>query len=98
MARVEIFYAQMCGLCHKAMDYFRDNGIPFDAYELTWGGDAFVDSEHTRDLYRRLGGDVDYVPQIFIDGKHIAGWKTLSAMIESGELRALLGEEKELDP
>jgi glutaredoxin len=91
MAKVEIFYAEMCGLCHEAMDYFKAQGIDFEAYEVTWTGEDWEDSEHAREMRRRCGPDVDFVPQIFVDGKHIPGWKTLSAMIESGELARLLG-------
>ena len=90
MARVEIFYAQMCGLCHEAMDYFCSRGVKFDSYEVKWVGDAFEDSDNSRELYRRCGKDIDFVPQIFIDGRHIPGWKTLSELIESGEIDAIL--------
>jgi len=92
MARVEIFYAQMCGLCHEAMDYFRGRGIEFDAYEVQWKGDGWVDSENSR-LMKERCGDVDFVPQIFIDGKHIKGWRTMEKLIESGEIDGLLEED-----
>lgn len=93
MAKVEIYYAQMCGLCHKAMDYFREKGIPFDAYEVKWKGDGWEDSENAREMRRRCGDDVDFVPQIFINGRHIKGWKTLSVLIESGEIDRELERE-----
>jgi glutaredoxin len=81
----------MCDLCHKAMDYFRERGIPVDAYELKWKGDGWEDSENARELKRRCGEDVDFVPQIFIDGRHIPGWKTLSELIETGKIEAWIG-------
>lgn len=89
MANVIVFYAQMCGLCHKAMDYFKEKGIPFDAYEVKWKGDGWEDSPNVR-LMKKMCGDVDFVPQIIINGRHIKGWKNLEPMIKSGELDKLL--------
>ena len=87
---IEIFYADICGLCHKAMNYFLKRGLPFRTYEVTWDGQAFVDSEHTRAMYARCGGTVDFVPQMFINGHHIPGWRKLEPMIHSGELEKIL--------
>lgn len=82
---VEVFYAEICGLCHQALAFFRERGISVAAYEVEWDGGRFVDSEHARELRRRCG-DVDFVPQIFIHGRHIAGWRQLEPMIQSGEI------------
>jgi glutaredoxin len=89
---IEIFYAQICGLCHKAMDYFRGRGLAFTAHEVHWdaAADAFVDSANTREMYRRCGKVVDIVPQIFINGHHVPGWRKLEPMIQSGDLDRLL--------
>jgi glutaredoxin len=88
---IEIFYADICGLCHKAMDYFRSREIPFIPREVHWDGEAddFVTSDNSREMKDRCG-DVDFVPQIFINGQHIPGWKKLEPMIESGEIETLL--------
>ncbi len=88
---IEIFYAEVCGLCHKAMDYFRGRNLEVTTREVHWDSqaDAFVDSVNTRDMKERCG-DIDFVPQIFINGKHIPGWKTLEPMIESGEIEQWL--------
>lgn len=89
---IEIYFADMCGLCHKTMDYFRGRGLAFQAYEVHWDErkNAFVDSAHARAMYARCGSEVDFVPQIFINGRHIAGWRKLEPMIHSGELDRLL--------
>ena len=89
---IEIYYAEICGLCHQAMDYFRSKGLPFTAHEVFWdeANDAFVDSPVRQALFDRCGGPVDFVPHIFIDGHHIPGWRRLEPMIESGELDGLL--------
>lgn len=90
--KIEIFYAEICGLCHKAMDFFRSRNLPIEKFEVHWdnAADAFVDSENTREMYRRCGMTVDFVPQIFVNGHHIAGWRKLEPMIASGEFEKLL--------
>lgn len=97
MAKIEIYYAEVCGLCHKAMDYFRSRDLPFTAYEVIWDGeaDAFVDDEHSRAMKQRAG-DVDFVPQIFInETTHVPGWRKLEPMIDSGEFDQLLGSSED---
>ena len=90
MPKIEIFFAQMCGLCHEAMDYFREKGLEFESHEVRWdaGADRFT-GENADEFYARCG-DLDFVPQLFINGRHIKGWKTLSALIESDEIDAIL--------
>ena len=96
MADVEIYYADMCGLCHQAMDVFREKGIEFEAYRLEWDGEnnEFKDSEYARELYRRCGEKVDFVPQFFIHGEWISGWAELEPMIQSGEFDKMLQREE----
>lgn len=94
MATIDIFYAQMCGMCHKAMDALTERGIPFRSHEVKWDSEAgeFEDSENSREMYRRCGEKVDVVPQIFINGKHVAGWRGLEPLIESGEFDRMMKE------
>lgn len=87
---IEIFYSSICGLCTEAMNFFRSRGLTFHARGVEWGGDAFVDSENTRAMFKKCGGPVDFVPQIFVNGTHIAGWRKLEPMIKSGEFDRLL--------
>lgn len=89
---ITIYYAEVCGLCHKAINWFRERDLSFFAHEVEWDKEAerFVDSENTRAMYEACGEEVDFVPQIFINGRHIPGWKTLEPMIESGEIEKLL--------
>ena len=94
---IDIYYAEMCSLCHEAMDYFRARGIPFRAIELRWKNGAWVDSEQAREFVRRCG-PVDFVPQIFIGNRHIAGWRTLSQLIATGEVEELLKSVPERTP
>ena len=80
------------------MDFFRGRNLPFTKLEVIWDGAAntFADGENTREMYRRCGGPVDFVPQIFINGHHIAGWRKLEPMIASGEFDRLLALESRL--
>ncbi|HMO03450.1 MAG TPA: glutaredoxin domain-containing protein [Kiritimatiellia bacterium] len=86
---IELFYADICGLCHKAMDYFRSRGLSFTAHEVFWDHDRFRDTPSARAMKERCG-DVDFVPQIFVNGVHIPGWRKLEPMIQSGEFDRLI--------
>ena len=87
---IEVYFAQICGLCHEAMGYFRSRGWSFEAHEVFWDGEKFTDTDTTRAMYRRCGGTIDFVPQIFINGHHIPGWRRMQALIASGEFERLL--------
>lgn len=93
---IEIYYADICGLCHKAMDYFRSRGLDFTAHEVFWdaAADRFTDTETAREMHARCGGEVDFVPQIFVRGTHIPGWRTLEPMIANGAFDRLLAETR----
>ena len=89
---VDVYYARVCGLCTKALEFLRSRGVTFTAYAVEWDSQAerFVDSENTREMYRRCGEEVDFVPQFFFGDKHVKGWRKLEPMIESGEIDAWL--------
>ena len=91
--QIDICYARVCGLCTKALEFFRSRGVTFTAYAVEWDADneEFVDSENTRTMYDRCGKKVDFVPQIFIGDTHIKGWRSLQPMIKSGEIDKILG-------
>ena len=92
MQPIDVYYASVCGLCTKAIEFFRSRGVTFRAYAVEWDGekDEFVDSENVREMHHRCGETVDFVPQMFIGDKHIKGWRSLEPMIESGEIDSLL--------
>ena len=91
--KIDIYYADICGLCTMAIEFFRSRGVTFTAHAVKWDGpnDKFVDSENTREMFRRCKETLDFVPQIFIGDVHIKGWRKLEPMIASGEINALLG-------
>lgn len=92
---IEIYYADVCGLCHKAMNYFRSRDLDFTAYEIEYDRekDAWVPSPTVNEMIVRAG-EVDFVPQIFVNGTHIPGWKKLEPMIKNGEFDNLLKIKK----
>ena len=96
MENIEVYYASVCGLCTKALEFFRSRNATFTAHAVEWDGarDEFVDSENSREMYERCGEKVDFVPQIFIGDVHIKGWRRLEPMIESGEIDALVPKAK----
>lgn len=92
MAQVEVYYSDMCGLCHVAMDYLTENNIPFDKYKLEWDAesDDWLDTDASRRLFKRTGKKVEFVPQFFINDCWVSGWRELEPMINSGELDRML--------
>lgn len=92
MNNIEIYYCSVCGLCTKAIEFLRSSNLTFTAYAIEYDKetDEFVDSQNTRDMYKKCGKKVEFVPQIFINGHHIEGWKKLEPMIESGEINKIL--------
>ncbi len=92
MPKIDIYYCRVCGLCTKAINFLRDRGVTFTAYAVEYDSqkDEFIDSGNVREMYRRCGERVDFVPQIFIGETHIRGWKKLKPMIRSGEIDALI--------
>jgi glutaredoxin len=86
---VHIYHSKICGLCTEAIDFMHKRGVTFTAYAIEYDSvtDEFVSSENTREMNRRCGGPVEFVPQIFI-----GGWRKLEPMIESGEIDKLLPE------
>lgn len=92
MPQIDVYYASVCGLCTKALEFFRSRNVTFTAYAVEWDGEqeAFVDSPNSRKMHARCGETVDFVPQMFIDTVHIKGWRKLEPMIESGDIDRLI--------
>ena len=89
---IDIYYCSVCGLCTKAIDFLRSRNLDFRAYAVRWdaAADAFIDDVNAREMHRRCGHQVDFVPQIFIGAAHVAGWRKLEPLIASGEFDRLL--------
>lgn len=74
--KVKIFSKKPCSYCDRAMAFFRQKGIPFEEVDLS------NDSAGLTALKKQTGHLT--VPQIFIDGKFIGGYRELIALHESG--------------
>ena len=92
MKKIDIYYSSACTLCTKAIEFFHQRGVTFTAHAVEWddAADTFVDSKTARTMFQRCGTEVDFVPQIFIDERHLGGWRKLEPMIASGEIESLL--------
>ena len=86
VATIRIYTRRGCGSSDMAIELLRDKGAMFDHIDAT--GDATL---------RRWLHDVtgrSSVPQIFIDGRPIGGYRELFALDRRGELdRLLAGDE-----
>ena len=73
MLKVEIYTAQMCGYCHRALQLLDSKGIEYKQIDVSM-------SSSLRDEMRSRAGGNRTVPQIFIDGDHIGGSDDLYAL------------------
>ncbi len=97
VSNIDVYYCSICGLCTKALEFLRARNLDFNARAVEWDGEAgaFKDSPNAREMTRRCGATVDFVPQFFIGDTHVAGWRKLEPMIESGAFDRLLDEVSE---
>jgi glutaredoxin 3 len=79
--RVLVYSTRYCGYCHAATGLLRARGIEFDTIDVT--GDA----PRRRWLATVTGRTT--VPQIFIDGEPIGGYRELRGLDERGALARL---------
>ena len=93
--RIDIYYNRSCGACDMALQYLHHRGVDFHAYAIEYDAEAdrFIDSENTREMFRRCGEEIDFVPQVFVGDTHIPGWMKLKPMTENGEFERLLSQD-----
>ena len=66
MKKVTIYSTPTCHFCSLAKDYFKENNIPFDAFDVA------SDLERRREMVEKSGQLG--VPVILIDGEVIVGF------------------------
>ena len=90
--RIDIYYNKNCGACTKAIEFLHKRGVDFHAYAVEYDhvADRFIDSDNTREMYRRCREEIDFVPQVFVGATHIAGWMKLGPMTTNGEFDKLI--------
>ena len=83
MTRVEIYSSMFCGYCSNAKRLLKDKGVEFTEFDVS------LDATKLQEMLSRSGGRRT-VPQIFIGGAHIGGYKELAALDRAGKLDSLL--------
>ena len=84
MAKVEMYFRDMCPYCLRADRLLASKDIEVERINI-W------EVPGARDQMIERSGGGNTVPQIFIDGKHIGGSDALGMLEASGELDQLLG-------
>ena len=83
MAKIEMYYSEWCGFCHRARGLLQIK-------EIDWVGyDVDMEAGKRQEMMDRGGGYT--VPQIFVDGAPIGGCAELFSLESQGRLDALLG-------
>ena len=84
MAKVEMYFRDMCPYCLRADRLLASKDIEVERINI-W------EVPGARDQMIERSGGGNTVPQIFIDGKHIGGSDALGMLEASSELDRLLG-------
>ena len=72
---VEIYTKDNCVWCTRAKNLMDDLKIPYIEYNLS-------DDDERNEFYKKMGENVSTVPQVFIDGNRIGGYRELSRWFE----------------
>lgn len=84
MPRVTIYTTQYCAWCEATRDLLRQKRIYFDDVDVT--GDHVM-----REKLVAMSGGAMTVPQIWINGRHVGGYRDLQRLDHSGQLDTMLG-------
>ncbi len=84
MAEVKLYTRKFCGYCTAAQQLLAQKQIPYTEIDAT-------NDPPTRAWLAKETGQ-STMPQIFIDGRSIGGYRELSALERSGQLDTLLGK------
>jgi len=80
---VEIYTADFCGYCHRAIKLLKSRDIKYTQYDVT------LDRAGRQAMTNRASGRTS-VPQIFINDTHIGGSDELVEIALTGRLDELL--------
>ena len=72
---VEIYTKDNCVWCTRAKNLMDDLKISYIEYNLS-------DDDERNEFYKKMGENVSTVPQVFIDGNRIGGYRELSRWFE----------------
>ena len=74
--KVEIYTKDNCVWCTRAKNLMSDLQISYSEHDLS-------DDYERKEFYKSIGEGVSTVPQVYINGKRIGGYKELSRWVES---------------
>ena len=83
MKNVIIYTKPSCGYCVKAKELFQKMGVQYQEKVLGVNGITKNDLQVVVDRVNPSFGAVSTVPQIFIDGTHVAGYDALVKLTNS---------------
>lgn len=84
MAQIDIYTGDYCPYCTHAKTLLDKKGVQYTEH------DVGRDPEKRAELAKKSNG-AKTVPQIFVDGKNIGGFRDISQMDQKGELDGILG-------
>ena len=73
--RVEIYTKDNCVWCTRAKNLMNDFNISYLEYDLS-------DEDERKEFYKEVGENVSTVPQVYINGNRIGGYKELSKWVD----------------
>lgn len=73
-ARIEIYTSRTCGYCYAAKSLLNEQGLAYTEVDVTY------DDEKRREMMERSKQRT--VPQIFIDGKPVGGYRDLVRLLK----------------
>ena len=73
--RVEIYTKDNCVWCTRAKNLMNDFNISYLEYDLS-------DEDERKEFYKEVGENVSTVPQVYVNGNRIGGYKELSKWVD----------------
>lgn len=73
--RVEIYTKDNCVWCTRAKNLMDDFNISYLEHDLS-------DEDERKEFYKEVGENVSTVPQVYINGNRIGGYKELSKWVD----------------
>jgi glutaredoxin 3 len=88
---IVLYTTPYCGYCRAAKTLLQNKGLAFEEIDVAF------DQELRAEMLQRANG-MRTVPQIFIHGRHVGGYRELAALEREGKLEAWLASEPVVDP
>ena len=73
--KVEIYTKDNCVWCTRAKNLMSDFNISYLEHDLS-------DEDERKEFYKEVGENVSTVPQVYVNGNRIGGYKELSKWVD----------------